>query len=202
MRKSDIQKKILESATYLFSINGYQNVTVEQIAEVSRKSKGAFYYHFDSKKAVYIEIILKEIEKIKSSLLSVSNNIALPADKKLKSFMIHRLFLINESKTYIDALKNDFFKEFQELAVAKSEFDAWLTSKYHEILQKGIAEGVFPELKNQNSIVSLYVMVQKGLEYPLFIDQKYDEFIFQMEEIYTMLINSLKATSKVAEDVI
>ncbi len=53
-RGKKTQKRILETALKLFTEKGYDNVTVEDICEVSESSKGSFYQHFTSKSTIFL----------------------------------------------------------------------------------------------------------------------------------------------------
>jgi len=45
------RERLREAATRLFAAHGYSNVSIDQICAEAEVSKGAFYYHFDSKDA-------------------------------------------------------------------------------------------------------------------------------------------------------
>lgn len=56
-RAEATRRKILESAVYLFSELGYGETGLADVLQRAGVSKGAFYYHFDSKEAVAGAII-------------------------------------------------------------------------------------------------------------------------------------------------
>ena len=112
---------------------------------------------------------------------------------------MHRLFLINESKNYKEALKNDLFEQFEPLKKVRAEFDQWITNQYYTILQFGFEEGLFIEMKRSSQFIELYVLMQKGLEKPFFINQKYDDYIFQYEEIISLIVKALKKPTQILE---
>lgn len=56
-RSTQTRTRILESAQELFSQAGYDATGVAEICEAARVSKGAFYHHFPSKQAVFLEIL-------------------------------------------------------------------------------------------------------------------------------------------------
>lgn len=51
--KSRTRQNILQSARYLFSTNGFNEVTVNQVMEDCSLTRGAFYAHFKSKADLY-----------------------------------------------------------------------------------------------------------------------------------------------------
>lgn len=62
------KSKILESADYLFNLKGYENVSVEEIAEKSAVTKAMVYYHFDSKETIMLDLIKRLLENIKDKI--------------------------------------------------------------------------------------------------------------------------------------
>jgi AcrR family transcriptional regulator len=56
-RSAETRNHILEAATHLFSKNGYEATGVAEICQAAGVSKGAFYHHFPSKQAVFLELL-------------------------------------------------------------------------------------------------------------------------------------------------
>ena len=53
MTKRNTREIILEEALNLFSVKGYQSVTVKEIAQAVGIKDSSLYKHFDSKQAIY-----------------------------------------------------------------------------------------------------------------------------------------------------
>jgi AcrR family transcriptional regulator len=62
MRKADRKRQLLTHAKQLFLTLGYQDTTTEKIARAAGVSEPMLYRHFDSKKALFLEV-LKEIRE-------------------------------------------------------------------------------------------------------------------------------------------
>ena len=60
MRRADRKRQLLTQAKHLFVTLGYQNTTTEKIARAAGVSEPMLYRHFESKKALFLEV-LKEI---------------------------------------------------------------------------------------------------------------------------------------------
>jgi AcrR family transcriptional regulator len=56
-RSEETRNKILEAATHLFSKAGYDATGVAEICQAAGVSKGAFYHHFPTKQAVFMELL-------------------------------------------------------------------------------------------------------------------------------------------------
>lgn len=55
--RQETRTRLLESASQLFAQGGYQGASVDLIAETAGYSKGAFYSNFDSKEAIFLELL-------------------------------------------------------------------------------------------------------------------------------------------------
>src|SRR5215471_1415983 len=62
MRRADRKQQILAQAKQLFLTLGYQDTTTEKIARAAGVSEPMLYRHFESKKALFLEV-LKEIRE-------------------------------------------------------------------------------------------------------------------------------------------
>ncbi len=56
-RSEETRSHILEAATHLFSKTGYDATGVAEICQAAGVSKGAFYHHFPTKQAVFMELL-------------------------------------------------------------------------------------------------------------------------------------------------
>lgn len=63
--KAETRQKILDSAIKLFSTNGFDQVTIDDLMNDAGLTRGAFYAHFKNKKAVYSKAIIEGAKKSK-----------------------------------------------------------------------------------------------------------------------------------------
>ncbi len=62
--KEQTRQRILNAAVDLFSKKGYNDTQVDDIARESATSKGAFYFHFPSKKAIFEAMLQTLVHRI------------------------------------------------------------------------------------------------------------------------------------------
>lgn len=68
IRKRETHGKLLEAARHAFIQYGYERASVNQIIELAGSSKGAFYHHFDSKEAVFLELMDRRLQDQRDQL--------------------------------------------------------------------------------------------------------------------------------------
>ncbi len=62
--KENTRKKILDAAMDVFSDKGYTAALIDDIAERSDTSKGAFYFHFPSKRAIFQALLTTLVQRL------------------------------------------------------------------------------------------------------------------------------------------
>jgi AcrR family transcriptional regulator len=65
-RSVETHNKILSAATQLFSKTGYDATGVAEICQAAGVSKGAFYHHFPTKQAIFMELLNSYLTGIES----------------------------------------------------------------------------------------------------------------------------------------
>lgn len=92
---------IYESAIKIFSVNGYDGATMDDIAQNAGVAKGTLYYHFKSKEEIFSFIISEGLQKMKDKTLALIE-LESGGVNKLLTFCKIQLNIVNEYK--------DFFK--------------------------------------------------------------------------------------------
>jgi AcrR family transcriptional regulator len=67
-RSEQTRKHIVDSALALFSQKGYATTSVAQICDRAQVSKGAFYHHFETKQALFLELLQTWLSRIDKTL--------------------------------------------------------------------------------------------------------------------------------------
>jgi AcrR family transcriptional regulator len=72
-KKDETRRSILASAQSLFKQKGYEATSVDEIVQAADLVKGTFYYHFDSKEQVLLNLrYLAVIEAVEASVASLN----------------------------------------------------------------------------------------------------------------------------------
>src|SRR5690348_15717460 len=81
------RNEILDVAQRLIYTKGYEQMTIQDILDVLRISKGAFYHYFDSKQMLLEALIERIGEGAIQLLLPIVQNPLLPALEKLQRYI-------------------------------------------------------------------------------------------------------------------
>jgi AcrR family transcriptional regulator len=194
MIDTEVKNLIVGSATKYFSKYGFYKTTMDEIAKNIHKAKGLLYYYFKSKEELFNEVLKQELSTIKSSLSSIVNS---DSDSliMLKEYILTRLRLLHKAVNYHETLKADFFEKYHFVKDVREDFDEFERSQLTLILKKGKNEG-FLDFKNINSTVNIMMIILNGIEIPFFLQNKYPEYENTIEELTSMLVNSLKLQKK------
>jgi AcrR family transcriptional regulator len=56
-QKEQTRARLVEAALRVFALQGYDHATVDEISLAAGHSKGAYYFHFDSKEGIFLELL-------------------------------------------------------------------------------------------------------------------------------------------------
>ncbi|WKA57685.1 TetR/AcrR family transcriptional regulator [Planococcus shenhongbingii] len=66
----DKRQELMNKAVHFFSLKGFHQTSVQEIAHAAGISKGAFYKHFDSKENLFMDILIRYHEELYADLAS------------------------------------------------------------------------------------------------------------------------------------
>ena len=110
MASTKTKDMLLEKARQLFAKSGYDNTTMNDIAEASQKGRRTLYTYFSNKKEIYNAVIESELQSMYKRLQDSVNKEHTATDK-LMLFFVTRLEIIKEVVTRNGTLRGDFFRD-------------------------------------------------------------------------------------------
>jgi AcrR family transcriptional regulator len=165
MRKAERKRQLLAHAKQLFVTLGYQATTTEKIAEAAGVTEPVLYRHFESKKALFLEV-LAEIRA--ATLQRWQSDTAEIADPLAKLHAIADLYLGSTREHQVE------FRAMHRALVESDdgEVAAFLRSFYldsetllAEVIAEGQQAGVFR--RNLDPRVGAWELIRTALGYTL-----------------------------------
>lgn len=158
------KRNIIEVARQLFAKKGFENTTINEIADLSEYGRRTIYTYFKNKGEIYNAVISSELGAMHKALEEVTKR-DLPADEKLLLFTFARLRVIKEVVTRNGTLRANFFRDIWLVENVRKEFDKIEIKYLESILTTGCEEGVF-DVINKSKTAEILHYALKGLEVP------------------------------------
>jgi uroporphyrinogen-III synthase len=189
-------KKIIESASLLFSRNNYHEVMMEDVAKLSSIAKGTVYTYFSSKEELYFSIMKLRMEKL---IISLKENIKneISSINSLHSFIIHLYMFMMKYQNFFLMYRKESLKAGHELCSDLITMEKDYRNVLFGIIKSGKEEGLFKNINEDFAVEltlgSIYGAVHRGIENNFNEDQQASE----REKIFDFIINGLsKDTNK------
>jgi TetR/AcrR family transcriptional repressor of nem operon len=139
------RKEILDVAQRLIYTKGYEQMSIQDILNELKISKGAFYHYFDSKQALLEALIDQMRLEAEPIILPIINDPDLPTLEKLHRFFDTAARWKTARKEYILSLTRVWYAD--ENAIVRQKIYTsqlkWSAPHFEKIIRQGMQEGVF-----------------------------------------------------------
>lgn len=204
--KDERKSEFIYTALELFTEKGYENTSINDILKKMNITKGSFYYNFESKEDLLVQIVDLLTKGIVRVIQKISEQEELSALEKLRKLSYDMIHFRYEHKTIYQALIAIQYDE-KNILIAKRFFNEIIrqtTTFIAKILEQGIKEKVF-KIVNLQETSELYIrllilykekiveIIRKNDKNNLTTNENIQK---QLEEIYSGLIGSLLGIDK------
>jgi len=187
---SATRRNLIEVARMLFARDGKKEVTMNDIAEASKKGRRTLYTYFNNKEEIYKAVIDAELESVLQRLIVVSQE-NLEPDAKLNKHITTHLDAIKNVVTRNGSLRADFFHDIYEVERTRRKIDIKEIMLIKQILIDGIEKRVFKRMDvNMSSMIIFYAI--KGLEVPYIRQNLSEEFEKNKNYIVEFVFQGIK----------
>lgn len=143
-KSRDTKEKILAAAERSFATRGYDATGVAEICKDARISKGAFYHHFPSKQAVFLDLLNRWLASLNQQMQLIQNQASnIPEAFHKMAGVVNEVFKAGGHQLHI-------FLEFLTKAVRDPTVWNSTIAPYRQyrayfadMINKGIKEGSF-----------------------------------------------------------
>ena len=155
---------LMEKARQLFAKSGFENTTMNDIAEASQRGRRTLYTYFSNKKEIYDAVIESELDSMYNQL-KVTVDRETTASDKLLLFFVTRLEIIKQVVTRNGTLRGDFFRDIFRVENVRKTFDKKEIDFLRMILDEGVESDEF-EIVDSMQTARILHFALKGLEVP------------------------------------
>jgi AcrR family transcriptional regulator len=137
---------LLNSAVKLFAKQGYDGTSVQQVVDDAKRTKGAFYYYFDSKEDLLQQLHDNSVDYQLELLRQVLERDD-PADVQLKDLIVTVLMepmgmYKSEIAVFTHELRRLTDEGFEDVLAKRDEFERCVVA----IIERGVKAGIFKDL--------------------------------------------------------
>lgn len=190
---SNTKKMLIEVARELFAKNGKKEVTMNDIAEASKKGRRTLYTYFNNKEEIYKAVIDKELDQIYERMHVVSLQNVEP-DTKLKNHILAHLDAVRNAVNNNGSLRADFFHDIYEVERKRRKIDAKEIGLIRSIVKEGIEKNIFKRMDIELSSTIIFYAI-KGLEVPYIRQNISTEFEQNKNTIVDFVFMGIKKKS-------
>jgi len=191
-RKAETHERLLEAARRVFAAGGYERSSVNDVIALAGSSKGAFYHHFDSKEALFLELmdgrLREQYDAVRQTLTSsqsmrLDDLIAAAADA---GFNVYR----NQDWAPL-------YMEFWAYATRNAAVRERMAEMYKrwranlgELVRAAQGQGIVSREINAEKAASLIIAIFEGLQLQLLIE----EDALPMRDVARFLVRMFRPT--------
>jgi AcrR family transcriptional regulator len=170
------RNEILDVTRQLVYTKGYEQMSIQDILDGLKISKGAFYHYFDSKPALLEALIDRMGDEAEAMIFPLLDDPMLPALEKLRRYFSSAVQWKAAQKDYMLALLRIWYSDHNSIMRQKvfAKMLKRVAPSFSRVIRQGIQEGTlsttFPEHATE---ISLYLILGLG--------DKFGEVILEYE---------------------
>jgi AcrR family transcriptional regulator len=149
-RGLDTRRRVLDAAEQVFAAHGYHDASVVKIAERAGVAAGTFYLYFDSKKAVFDELVRDLNQRVRHAMKDGSSHGKTRLEQELLGFDAYFRFTSEHPALYRIIRQ----AEFVSPEMLRYHYDR-LSENYVEALRAAVATGEIGELNPDVAVWAL-----------------------------------------------
>ncbi|HCE57017.1 TetR family transcriptional regulator [Maribellus comscasis] len=186
----DTKELILKIAMQVFAKYGFQKTSINDIANAAFRSKGSVHYYFKNKNELFLKVVEKEFQLLRTELEIVAMS-ELNGKLKLTNYIITRMKILVKLSYISDAIKNGYMDYEYFAGKIRKKFDDEEILLVKGIISNGIINGEFEE-RDEEQTAYVIVSALKGLEELLMVNIKCSECDINLDYMIQVLLKGIE----------
>ena len=159
------KEDIFEAAIKVFSCNGYDRATMEDIASNAGVSKGTLYYHFKSKEEIFKYAILESMNFITNNMKKAINGKKDPLDR-LISLYKNQVVILCENKDFFNVIMSQAWGHERRQKELKKIIESYIAA-IQKSLKEAMDEGIIKKGETKFLAYTFFGVLCSGAVYEL-----------------------------------
>lgn len=163
-QREQTRARLVEAALGVFALHGYDHATVEEISLAAGHSKGAYYFHFDSKEAIFLELLSNWVGEQNQRLRAFERSPQPPTVALLET--VESLLRYDDRNENWPALLPEFWAQVQRnekvREMLRQAYEGWI-SLLAGVLERAERSGVFRLRVDPSTAAGLVLALHDGL---------------------------------------
>ncbi|MCP4422552.1 MAG: TetR/AcrR family transcriptional regulator [Chloroflexi bacterium] len=157
------RQSILDAAKAVFAKRGFQNATVEEIANQAELAVGTLYRYFQSKEELYVSMLFEAMELFRQNIEAARASATTPDEQLRTIWRFFYDFYVEQPESYLafvflhnEGLRNVISAEVLEKINQRTGENFRLVG---EIVQAGVEAGIYRPVDSQSVVDVLWSLL-------------------------------------------
>jgi len=191
--KEEYRRRIILTASKIFSHYGFRKTTMEEISRALKKGKSSIYYYFGSKEEIFEAVVLYEANQLRMRLTTAIKEVDSPTDK-LRNYIYIRMREFAKLSNYYNAVFDNNLDHYDFIENIRSRYDREELAILRLLVYVGNSRGVFAVKDSEYTAMAIQTML-KGMEVPLFWRKRDLDINSRLEAILNLIFNGILGKS-------
>jgi AcrR family transcriptional regulator len=187
--KDEYRRRIILTASRIFSHYGFRKTTMEEISRALRKGKSSIYYYFGSKEEIFEAVVLYEANQLRKQLTTAIKEVE-PPQEKLRNYIYVRMKAFAKLSNYYNAVFDKNLDHYEFVEKIRSRYDREELAILRLLVYVGNSRGVFRVDDSEYTAMAIQTML-KGMEVPLFWEKREIDINDRLEAILNLIFNGI-----------
>ncbi|MFZ2286814.1 MAG: TetR/AcrR family transcriptional regulator [Bacteroidales bacterium] len=187
--KEEFRRRIILTASKIFSHYGFRKTTMEEISRALKKGKSSIYYYFGSKEEIFEAVVLYEANQLRTKLTTAIKEVESPTDK-LRNYIYVRMKAFAKLSNYYNAVFDKNLDHYEFIEKIRSRYDREELAILRLLVYVGNTRGVFKVEDSEYTAMAIQTML-KGMEVPLFWRKREMDINDRLEAILNLIFNGI-----------
>lgn len=187
--KEEYRRRIILTASRIFSHYGFRKTTMDEISRALNKGKSSIYYYFDSKEDIFEAVVLYEANQLRRQLTTAIKEVESPKEK-LRNYIFVRMKAFAKLSNYYNAVFDKNLDHYEFIEKIRSRYDREELAILRLLLYVGNSRGVFEVRESEYTAMAIQTMI-KGMEVPLFWRRREIDINSRLEAILNLIFDGI-----------